>query len=131
MHPKLVVSFVLIASLLIFSDSMVAHHGNVAYDEIHPITIAGIVREVVWANPHVQIFLDVKDDKGKIVSWGIESQSPGILHRNGWNKSSIKQGDQITITLAPSKNGAPVGFSGGNTGKVVFTDGRVLRMNER
>jgi hypothetical protein len=131
MHPKLVVSFVLIASLLIFSGSMVAHHGNVAYDEIHPITIAGIVREVVWANPHVQIFLDVKDDKGKIVSWGIESQSPGILHRNGWNKSSIKQGDQITITLAPSKNGAPVGFSGGNTGKVVFTDGRVLRMNER
>ncbi len=109
---KLVASFVLIASLVIFSGSMLAHHG-------------------VWANPHVQIFLDVKDDKGKIVSWGIESQSPGILHRNGWNKSSIKQGDQITITLAPSKNGAPVGFSGGNTGKVVFTDGRVLRMNER
>ena len=132
MYPKkLVASFVLIASLVIFSGSMLAHHGNVAYDEIHPITIAGTVTEVVWANPHVQIFLDVKDDKGKIVSWGIESQSPGILHRNGWNKSSIKQGDQITITLAPSKNGAPVGFSGGNTGKVVFTDGRVLRMNER
>ena len=128
---QLAASFVLIASLVIFSGSMLAHHGNVAYDEIHPITIAGTVTEVVWANPHVQIFLDVKDDKGKIVSWGIESQSPGILHRNGWNKSSIKQGDQITITLAPSKNGAPVGFSGGNTGKVVFTDGRVLRMNER
>src|SRR3981081_4226370 len=144
MYPKLIASFVLIASLLIFSGSMLAHHGNVAYDEIHPVTIAGTVTEGVWANPHVQIFLDVKDDKGKIVSWGIESQSPGILHRNGWNKSSIKQGeqvtikrapsqngDQITITLAPSKNGAPVGFSGGNTGKVVFTDGRVLRMNER
>ena len=131
MYPKLIASFVLIASLLIFSGSMLAHHGNVAYNEIHPITIVGTVTEVVWANPHVQIFLDVKDDKGKIVSWGIESQSPGILHRNGWNKSSIKQGDQITITLAPSKNGAPVGFSGGNTGKVVFTDGRVLRMRER
>ena len=131
MYPKLVAPFLLIASLAIFPGPILAHHGNVAYDEIHPISIAGTVTEVVWANPHVQIFLDVKDDKGKIVSWGIESQSPGILHRNGWNKSSIKQGDQITITLAPSKNGAPVGFSGGNTGKVVFTDGRVLRMRER
>jgi len=131
LNPKLVTSFALIVSLLVFCGPMVAHHGNVAYDEIHPITIAGTVTEVVWANPHVQIFLDVKDDKGKVVSWGIESQSPGILHRNGWNKTSIKPGDQITITLAPSKNGAPVGFSGGSTGKVVFADGRVLKMNER
>ena len=131
MNPKLVTASVLIVGLLFFCGPMVAHHGNVAYDEVHPITIFGSVTEIVWANPHVQIFLDVKDDKGKIVNWGIESQSPGILHRNGWSKDSIKPGDQITITLAPSKNGAPVGFSGGNTGKVVFPDGHVLKMNER
>jgi len=131
MNPKLLLSFALIASLVTFSSPLLAHHGNVAYDEIHPITISGSVTEIVWANPHVQIFLDVKDNKGKVVNWGIESQSPGILHRNGWTKTSLKPGDQITITLAPSKNGAPVGFSGGNTGKVVFSDGRVLRMNER
>jgi hypothetical protein len=128
---KLVTFVALVVSLLVVSGPMLAHHGNVAYDEIHLITISGTVTEIVWANPHVQIFLDVKDDKGKVVNWGIESQSPGILHRNGWNKSSIKAGDQVTITLAPSKNGAPVGFSGGNAGKVVFPDGRVLRMNER
>jgi Family of unknown function (DUF6152) len=131
MNLKLVTCFTLALSLLVFCGSLSAHHGNVAYDEIHLIAISGTVTEIVWANPHVQIFLDVKDDKGKVVNWGIESQSPGILHRNGWNKSSIKPGDQITITVAPSKNGAPVGFSGGNAGKVVFPDGRVLRMNER
>ena len=131
MNPKLVTASVLVVGLLFFCGPLLAHHGNVAYDEVHPITIFGSVTEIVWANPHVQIFLDVKDDKGKIVNWGIESQSPGILHRNGWSKDSIKPGDQITITLAPSKNGAPVGFSGGNTGKVVFPDGHVLKMNER
>jgi len=131
MYPKLVASYVLIVSLLVFCGPMLAHHGNVAYDEIHLITISGTVTEIVWANPHVQFFLDVKDDKGKVINWGIESQSPGILHRNGWTRTSIKPGDQITITLAPSKNGAPVGFSGGNSGKVVFPDGHVLRMNER
>jgi hypothetical protein len=131
MNTKLVRSFALVVSLLVACSSMWAHHGNVAYDEIHLITISGTVTEIVWANPHVQIYLDVKDDKGKVVNWGIESQSPGILHRNGWDKTSIKPGDQVTITLAPSKNGAPIGFSGANTGKVVFADGRVLRMNVR
>jgi hypothetical protein len=131
MNPKLVPSFALVVSFLAFCGPMLAHHGNAAYDEVHPITITGTVTEIVWANPHCQIYLDVKDDKGKVVSWAIESQSPGILHRNGWTRSSIKPGDQIAITLAPAKNGAPVAFSGGNTGKVVFPDGRVLKMNER
>jgi len=89
------------------------------------------VTEFVWSNPHCQIYLDVKDDKGNVVHWSVESQSPGILHRNGWTRESIKPGDTVTITLIPAKNGAAVGFSGENTGKVVFADGRVLKMDVR
>ena len=63
--------------------------------------------------------------------WDCEGSAPGGLISNGWSKDTLKPGDQIAITLAPSKNGAPVGFSGGNTGKVVFSDGHVLKMNER
>src|SRR5262249_54364928 len=110
---------------------MRAHHGNVAYDEAHPITITGTVKEFVWSNPHCQVYMDVKNDKGKVVSWAVESQSPGILRRNDWTKDSLKPGDQITVTLVPAKNGAPVGFSGGQTGKVVFADGRTLKMDVR
>ena len=131
MNPKLAASFGLVVGLLVACGSMWAHHGNAAYDEKHPITITGTVTEFVWSNPHCQIYLDVKDDKGSVVNWGIESQSPGILHRNSWTRDSIKPGDQIAITLVAAKNGAPVGFSGENTGKVVFPDGRVLKMNLR
>lgn len=121
----------LIAGLLMVSGPLWAHHGNSAYDEAHWITLSGTVTEFVWANPHCQIFLDVKDDKGKVVNWAIESQSPGIMRRNNWTRTSLQQGDQITITLAPAKNGAPVGFSGNTLGKVVFSDGRVLKMDIR
>lgn len=117
--------------LLAACGPLFAHHGNAAYDEEHPITIQGTVKEVVWSNPHCQFYVDVKDPKGGVVNWAIESQSPGILHRNGWTKDSMKPGDRVTITLAPAKNGAPVAFSGGNTGKIVFADGHVLRMNQR
>jgi hypothetical protein len=111
--------------------SAYAHHGNSAYDEGRIVTITGTVTEFDFVNPHTQIYLDVKDAKGNIVHWAVESQSPGIMKRNGWNRTSLKPGDQITISLNPAKNGAPVGFSGKKTGKVVFSDGRELMMDER
>jgi Family of unknown function (DUF6152) len=131
MSFKLAKSIALIAGLLAVCGTLSAHHGNSAYDEQHWITITGTVTEFVWANPHCQIFLDVKDDKGAVVNWAIESQSPGIMRRNSWTRTSVKPGDQITITLAPAKNEAPVGFSGNTMGKVVFADGHVLKMDIR
>jgi hypothetical protein len=131
MKFKLATSAVLIACLVAVCGPAWAHHGNSAYDEAHWITISGTVTEFVWANPHCQIFLDVKDNKGAAVNWAIESQSPGIMRRNNWTRTSVKAGDQITITLAPAKNGAPVGFSGNQMGKVVFADGHVLKMDIR
>ena len=131
MKLKLAAFLVLAAVLLAVGGPARAHHGNSAYDEEHWITLSGTVTEFVWANPHCQIFLDVKDDKGAVVNWAIESQSPGILRRNNWARTSVKPGDQITITLAPAKNGAPVGFSGNKDGKVVFSDGHVLKMDIR
>ena len=131
MNLKVAMSIVLAVCLLMVCGPMWAHHGNSAYDEEHWITLTGTVTEFVWANPHCQIYLDVRDDKGNIVNWAIESQSPGILRRNSWTKIILKPGDQITVTLAPAKNKAPVGFSGNTLGKVVFADGRVLKMDQR
>ena len=131
MKFKLAASLAVAACLLAICGPLRAHHGNSAYDEEHWITLSGTVTEFVWANPHCQVFLDVKDDKGSVVNWAIESQSPGILRRNNWVRTSVKAGDQITITLAPAKNGAPVGFSGNKDGKIVFPDGHVLKMDIR
>jgi hypothetical protein len=131
MIPKLARPIVLVMAFLMICGSLPAHHGNSAYDETRTITIAGIVTEFDFVNPHTQIYLDVKDDKGNVAHWAVESQSPGIMRRNGWTRTSIKPGDQITITLNPAKNGAPVGFSGKKSGKVVFSDGRELMMDAR
>jgi hypothetical protein len=131
MKCKLVNSFALIAALLTLSGPLLAHHGNSAYDEKNPITLKGTVIEFVWANPHTQIYLDVTDEKGAVVHWGIESQSPAVLTRNGWTRHSLNPGDHSTITFIPAKNGALVGFSGTTQGKVVLADGRVLTMQQR
>ena len=131
MNSKLAGLIVLMVSLAAVPVPVSAHHGNSAYDEEHQIDVSGTVTEFVWSNPHCQVYMDVKDSQGKTVNWSVETQSPGILRRNSWTKTTLKPGDQITITLAPAKNGAPVGFSGNKLGKVVFSDGRVLKMDVR
>lgn len=99
-----------VAFLFAGSSAILAHHGNAAYDETKEVTMKGTVTEFDWANPHAQIYFDVKDAKGNVVHWGCETLSPGKLARAGWSKDAVKPGDQITISLVAAKNGAPVGF---------------------
>ena len=130
MKLNLVTAWASAGILFVVSSTVLAHHGNSAYDEKSPIAITGTVTEFVWSNPHCQIYLD-QTDKGKVVHWSLETQSPGILRRAGWTRNTLQPGDKITITLAAAKNGEPVAFSGGASGKIVFTDGRVITMREK
>ena len=115
-------------ALLFAAGVLFAHHGNTAYDETARVRIKGVVTEFIWTNPHSQIYLDVKNPSGKMVHWGVETNSPGILGRAGWTRRSLKPGDEITIILCPAKNGQPVAYAGsGDPGtKVIFADGREL-----
>jgi hypothetical protein len=111
-----------------------AHHGAPAlYDVLHPITIKGTVTEFVWANPHCQIYLDVKNEKGEVVHWSIESNAPGQMTRAGWTRRTLKPGDEISVTLIPAKSGEPVGFSGWalGGGKIVLANGQTLTTQEK
>lgn len=115
------------AAVLVLGIPLWAHHGNAAYDNDNPITIRGTVTEFSWTNPHVQIYLDVKSDKGEVVHWSVETYSPGKLVRAGWSKESVKVGDVVSINLIPAKSGAPVGF----LHKLVLSDGKELGLQEQ
>ena len=109
-------------AILLSGVPILAHHGGSDYDVQHPITLTGTVTEFYWSNPHCQVFLDVKDDSGKVVNWTIETLAPAVLKRAGWTRESLHSGNQISITLVPSKKGTPVGM----LRKVVLPDGTEL-----
>src|ERR1700740_2638637 len=117
----------LIAASVVICCPLLAHHGtNASYDLTKQVTLAATVTEFVWSNPHCQIYFDVKDEQGNLVHWAGETNSPGVLARDGWNRKIIKPGDQITITVSPSKANTPVGV----VRKIVLSDGKVLtRLN--
>jgi Family of unknown function (DUF6152) len=108
------------------SGPVLAHHGNAAYDETTPVRIKGSLTKFDWANPHVYIYLDVKDIDGLVMHWSVESLSPERMARMGWTKDSVKPGDEVTIDLSAAKNGTPVGY----LTKLVFADGTELRTKE-
>jgi hypothetical protein len=115
------------AAIMAIGFPLWAHHGNAAYDDKNPITIKGTVTEFAWTNPHAQIYLDVKDDKGTVVHWSVETYSPGKLVRAGWTKDIVKLGDLVSINLIPAKNGSPVGF----LHKLVLPNGKELGLQEQ
>src|SRR5687768_12004623 len=96
--------------MLIPSRVMFGHHGtSVSYHMDKHVTMKGTVTEWRFANPHVQLYLETKDESGKVVVWGVEGSSVYYWSRAGWNRDSLKKGDQITVTLSPSKSGTPYG----------------------
>ena len=102
---KLSVAALAGATLLLVSNSLLAHHSAALYDRDHALTLTGTVTEFSFVNPHVEIRFDVTNDKGEVENWIAESGPPNRLYRAGWTAKSLKPGDKITVTGAPLKDG--------------------------
>lgn len=82
-----------------------AHHSFAAeYDSSKPIQLQGVVTKIDWENPHVYVYIDVKDKDGKVANWALEGHPPNTLRRTGWTKGVLKVGDTISITGWRSKD---------------------------
>jgi DNA/RNA endonuclease YhcR with UshA esterase domain len=122
MKNKRLAVFLGAAGLLLLAGTVFAHHGRSNYDVTQTATVKGIVTEFEWVNPHALIHLDVADETGKVEKWIAETNSPNTLSRQGWNRNTVKTGDQIILTGHRVKGGANyINFS-----KIKFADGREL-----
>jgi len=113
---------IMIAALFV-SAPILAHHGETNYDTDKLVTVKATVTNFLFINPHVQIFMDEKTDKGDIEKWICEARSPAMLVRNGdWDKNTLKPGDVITAVGFRSKNGTNIL----RLKKIVLADGKEL-----
>ena len=116
---------VITMALLLIAAAAVAHHGVATYDTSKKVTVKGVVTSFSFINPHAEIYLDAKDDKGNVQHWIGELTTPNMLTRRGWNKDTLKSGDQITMIGNQSKDGSP----GMRVQSVVTSDGHTLDPN--
>ncbi len=99
-----------------------AHHSfSAEFDNDKKVSLQGTVTKVDWMNPHIWIYLDVKDDKtGATASWQCEGGPPNTLTRNGWTKNDLKKGDAVTINGTLAKDASNTC----NASTVALPDGR-------
>lgn len=129
MHKVSVPLFAITLGALAICAPMLAHHGTAGvYDYGHRITTKATVARYVWANPHVQIYFTLKNDKGEEETWGVETVSPGNAINSGWNKNTFKPGDELLVSFVPAKNDRTFGTC---TQFVFVADGKRLGGNGR
>ena len=88
-----------IGAVLIAAVPIAAHHSfSAEYDAAAMVTLKGVVSKVEWSNPHIHIYIDVKDDTGKVTTWNMEGGPPNALKRSGVTLNIVNVGDTITIT---------------------------------
>ena len=110
----------LVALIAALSVPLLAHHGRGAtYDMKKRVTLLGTVSRVEWRNPHVLIYMEVKDADGKVVTWGFENSGVSTLAQEGYSQNTLKVGQPITAIVNPAANGAPTAI----VVKIILADG--------
>ncbi|HEX7237967.1 MAG TPA: DUF6152 family protein [Gammaproteobacteria bacterium] len=97
------------------------HHSETAeFDADHPVKVTGTIVKVEWLNPHVWFYVDVKDEQGKVTTWGFSAAPPGALMRRGITKEALVIGAVVNVEGSRARDGS----NNASGRSVTFADGR-------
>jgi len=122
MHAKSVVVFVSGVMLASAIPTLAHHSFDGEFDRNKPVIVTGVVTKVEWTNPHARVYVDVKDETGKVVNWDFELAGPNGLMRRGWTRKSLSPGDEVTVTGYGAKTVPHLG----NASTITTKDGRKM-----
>ena len=126
MRRRIAVFSLALGLMLAVAGSARAHHSSALYFdyEAKRVTLTGTLTRLEWKNPHVQFFVDARNEKGVVETWSIESNPPnGMAHAKIGKALFVNAiGRTVTVEVSPARDGSRFGISR----KVTFPDGTVV-----
>ena len=106
---KSVFAGALLAGVLAVAGAASAHHSAIQFDFAKNVPVKGQVKSFEAINPHMRLIMHVTDAKGAR-DIEFEGHSTNNMYRQGYRQGMVKVGDNITVYIAPMKNGSDGGF---------------------
>jgi hypothetical protein len=110
--------------------SLTAHHAYATvFDASKTVTLTGTLTKVDWRNPHIEISVDAKGDRGQSEAWVIEGQPPSYFTANKVGKTEFERaiGQTVTLEIYRARDGNLLG----SLLKITFADGKSVTSNPR
>src|SRR5262245_3817654 len=95
------------AGIAVMAVSAAAHHSvSGQYDSSKPVTLTGVISKVDWINPHIYLYLDVKDKDGGVTNWTLSTLPTAMMRRAGLTKESLqgKPGEVVTVNAIVARD---------------------------
>ena len=114
----------ILAILLLVVSAAFAHHSVAGqFDRAKSLTLKGSISKVNWMNPHIYVYLDVKETDGTVSTWALETLPTAMMRRAGLSKEAVMgtPGEVVTVQIVPARDGTKhVGW----ISKITYADGR-------
>jgi len=85
---------------------LAAHHSHANYDVTTWTVMEGTVKQLILMAPHSIVYLEVKDDKGAVVTWALEATNQRGIFNNGVKREDVRPGDHIKVRCHLLRDGA-------------------------
>ena len=106
-------SLLVVFGFLLLGVPVFAHHSFEAeFNGDKPVELKGTMSKVDWINPHIYMYLDVKDASGKVTTWSVEGGPTRHMKDAGITRNSVEAalGQEMHVWGYPAKDGKPVVF---------------------
>jgi hypothetical protein len=114
------IDFLVGVAAFVASNLSLAHHSHSMFDHSEEVSISGTVTKFSFRNPHVFLFIDVKNQNGEVLNYWIEMSNIPNMIRRGVGYKTFAPGDEVTVNMWRLKDGRP----GGNYTTIVAADGK-------
>jgi len=102
---------IVLCGFLTAAAGLEAHHAVAGvYDLNKEVVLEGRLKKLNFTNPHASIELTIPNKDGTFTDWVLTTASITTLTREGINKTSMKPGEILKVTILPARNGNPAGF---------------------